>query len=102
NARCVMTSRHAISISVLVCAACSATPDERVGQTHEGITSGDIYNFGALTHPGSCMDVRAAGTANGSQIQEYACNGTGAQSFTVEDAGGGAYKLVGTPTGKCV
>jgi hypothetical protein len=102
-----MTSRLAISISVLsivsvAVSACSSTPDERAVQSQEGITLGDVYNFGAIAHPGSCMDVQAAGTANGTQIQEYACNGTPAQSFALEDAGGGTYKLVGTATSKCV
>jgi len=32
---------------------------------------------------GKCVDVAAAGTANGTAIQLYDCNGTGAQSWTV-------------------
>ncbi|WP_432985178.1 ThuA domain-containing protein [Dactylosporangium sp. CA-233914] len=32
---------------------------------------------------GKCLDVRSAGTADGTQIQLYTCNGTGAQSWTV-------------------
>jgi hypothetical protein len=30
---------------------------------------------------GKCVDARAAGTANGTVIQQYTCNGTGAQQF---------------------
>ena len=50
---------------------------------------------------GKCLDVNAAGSADGTNIQQYGCNGTGAQSFRVESFGG-AYRVVNTPTGKCV
>ncbi|MCM0677580.1 ThuA domain-containing protein, partial [Micromonospora phytophila] len=32
---------------------------------------------------GKCLDVRGSGTADGTQIQIYGCNGTGAQTWTV-------------------
>jgi chitinase len=51
---------------------------------------------------GKCLDVYAAGSADGTNIQQYSCNGTGAQSFRVEDQGGGTYRVVNVPTGKCV
>jgi beta-glucanase (GH16 family) len=36
---------------------------------------------------GQCADVAGAGTANGSAVQLYNCNGTGAQSWTVQTDG---------------
>jgi hypothetical protein len=51
---------------------------------------------------GKCLDVNASGTADGTQIQIYGCNGTGAQSFEVRDAGGGKVNLVNSSSGKCV
>jgi Ricin-type beta-trefoil lectin domain-like len=30
-----------------------------------------------------CVDIHAASTANSAQVQQFACNGTGAQSFQV-------------------
>jgi predicted chitinase len=51
---------------------------------------------------GKCLDVAAAGSGDGTNIQQYACNGTGAQSFRAEDAGGGTFRIVNVPTGKCV
>ncbi|MEU8263023.1 glycosyl hydrolase family 18 protein [Micromonospora sp. NPDC048999] len=36
---------------------------------------------------GKCVDVAAAGTANGTAIQLYTCNGTAAQSWTVASDG---------------
>jgi hypothetical protein len=39
---------------------------------------------GAITgYGGKCVDVNAANSANGTQIQLYTCNGTNAQSWTV-------------------
>ncbi|MFG2037606.1 ThuA domain-containing protein [Dactylosporangium sp. NPDC048998] len=65
--------------------------------TFTGTGSGlfDVDNFtfvkppaGPVSGPvkglaGKCLDVRNAGTADGTQIQLYTCNGTGAQSWTV-------------------
>ena len=43
---------------------------------------------GAITgYGGKCVDVAAAGTANGTAIQLYTCNGTNAQSWTVASNG---------------
>ncbi|GAB3370841.1 glycosyl hydrolase family 18 protein [Micromonospora halotolerans] len=42
---------------------------------------------------GKCVDVAAAGTANGTAIQLYTCNGTAAQSWTV--AGDGTLRALG-------
>jgi predicted chitinase len=33
-------------------------------------------------YQGMCLDVRSAGTADGTAVQVYSCNGTGAQSWT--------------------
>ena len=66
----------------LLAAACGSGPSESVGSTGQKVVaSGDIYNFGALAHPGSCMDAQGGGTGDGTQIQEWPCNGTGAQSY---------------------
>jgi chitinase len=51
---------------------------------------------------GLCVDVNAASTASGAQVQQYACNGTGAQSFQVIDAGSGWYKILNTNSGKAI
>ena len=66
------------------------------------VAAGNLYNFGAIAHPGSCMDAQAGGTADGTQIQEWTCNGTGAQSFELVDAGGGVFYIVNTNANKCV
>jgi chitinase len=45
---------------------------------------------------GKCVDVNAASTAPQAVVQQYDCNGTGAQSFQVIDEGNGWYKILNT------
>jgi hypothetical protein len=96
--------RAALSVGAALLAplACSASAGDATGHGAQAVAAGQVFNFGALAHPGSCMDAQAAGTADGTPIQEWSCNGTGAQSFTLEDAGGGAYAVVNTHANRCV
>jgi beta-glucanase (GH16 family) len=49
---------------------------------------------GAITgYGGKCVDVNAASTANGTQVQLYTCNGTNAQRWTI--AGGNQIQALG-------
>ena len=99
-----MIRRYVTVSGILVAAGCTVAtaPDEATKETLQGITAGDIYNFGTLAHPGSCLDARGDGTASGTQIQEWSCTGSPSQSFAVKDAGGGAYNLVETHANRCV
>ena len=47
---------------------------------------------------GKCLDVAGAGTANGTQVQLYDCNGTGAQIWQAQSNG----ELVNPNSGKCL
>ncbi len=51
---------------------------------------------------GKCVDINAASTAAGASVQQYTCNGTGAQSFQVVDEGSGWYKILNTNSGKAI
>ncbi|MFF1907748.1 ricin-type beta-trefoil lectin domain protein [Kitasatospora sp. NPDC058218] len=52
------------------------------------VTSGATPTGGTLTGlAGKCLDVAAAGTANGTQVQLYTCNGTAAQRWAVGSDG---------------
>jgi len=51
---------------------------------------------------GKCVDVAAASTADGAQIQQANCNGNMAQAFDVSQASAGVYKLVNVGSGKAV
>jgi Ricin-type beta-trefoil lectin domain len=42
---------------------------------------------------GKCVDARAAATANGTVVDQYACNGTGAQSWQFSATDSGYYRI---------
>ena len=86
----------------LVASGCSAAPTESVGHGGQAVTAGDIFNFGAIAHPNSCMDAQSGGSADGTQIQEWTCNGSGAQSYRLDSAANGAFTIVNTQANKCV
>ncbi|WP_307535156.1 ricin-type beta-trefoil lectin domain protein [Streptomyces sp. V3I8] len=44
---------------------------------------------------GKCMDVASSGTADGTPVQLYGCNGTGAQKWTYAPDTGGALRALG-------
>jgi V8-like Glu-specific endopeptidase len=79
--------------------AISSTPlAEFMGGGQPQPTGGRIVS----RQSGKCLDVNASGTADGTNIQLWNCNGTGAQRFRTEDLGGGNFSLVNTASGKCV
>jgi chitinase len=51
---------------------------------------------------GKCVDIAAASTANSAQVQQYQCNGTGAQKFAIANMGQGWYRLINTNSGKAI
>ncbi|MFF6842167.1 RICIN domain-containing protein [Streptomyces tanashiensis] len=51
------------------------------GTTPPGTFPGDSWYTLAAEANGLCLDARAAGTANGTAVQQYTCNGTQAQRF---------------------
>ena len=61
-------------------------------------TSGNVKFVTSVS--GKCLDVNGAGSADGTNIQEWTCNGTGAQSFRLEDMGGGNVRLVNANSNK--
>ena len=61
------------------------------------ITSGSIYTVKNV-HSSKCLDISGGGTANGTKVQLWDCNGTGAQSWTVGANG----SLVNTNSGRCL
>jgi chitinase len=96
------------SLLVLVAGACSpraSDPTAVERTTHALITAGTVYTLKLplmTGDTGNCVDTEHASTADGAKIQEWDCNGTGAQSFTAEDMGGGYYRLKNTHSGKCL
>lgn len=48
------------------------------------------------------MDCANGGTTDGTNIQQYTCNGTDAQKFQLVEVGAGYSNIVSTKSGKCV
>ncbi|WP_240676882.1 RICIN domain-containing protein [Actinacidiphila soli] len=65
-------------------AAAAVTP----AATATAISSGSTYTV-ANSNSGKCVDAKAAATANGTAVQQYSCNSTGAQQwrFTATNSG---------------
>jgi hypothetical protein len=81
---------------------CNGTSAQKWHPVNGGLTVGGSYTFHTLVNPSSCLDVYGDGPANYTQIEEYACNGSAAQAFTVVDAGGGRVSLLHASSGRCV
>jgi Alpha-L-arabinofuranosidase B (ABFB) domain/Glycosyl hydrolases family 2, sugar binding domain/Ricin-type beta-trefoil lectin domain/Glycosyl hydrolases family 2/Glycosyl hydrolases family 2, TIM barrel domain len=47
------------------------------------VSEGNGYYHFVARHDGKCLDVPGASTADSVQLQQYTCNGTGAQSFSL-------------------
>jgi Ricin-type beta-trefoil lectin domain len=58
--------------------------------------SGGGYHF-VNRNSGACLDVPSAATADSTQLQQYTCNGTAAQSFTLTPVGAPPPPPPGTP-----
>lgn len=53
-------------------------------------------------YSGKALDVEAAGTTNGTNVQQWSSNGTGAQQWTVEENSDGTYRLINVNSGKAL
>lgn len=55
-----------------------------------------------VSHSNLCLDVPNSSTANGTNLQQYSCNGTAAQQFDVTYIGGSRYEVRNVNSGRCV
>jgi chitinase len=69
--------------------------------TQPGALADGTYTI-ASAFSGKCVDIAAASTANSAQVQQYQCNGTGAQKFAVTNLGQGWYRLVNVNSRKAI
>lgn len=58
------------------------------------------YSLQAV-HSGKCVDVAAAGTADGAKLQQWGCNGKANQQFALKDLGSGVFEVRAVHSGKC-
>lgn len=94
-------ARLCLAVSLLGCSA-EDPAGEDYGEGQELISGGTNYNLKPQSAPASCLDVAAAGSADGTTIHQWSCNGTAAQVFRPESVGAGVYRLVNPNSGKCV
>src|SRR5438128_12682233 len=77
-------------LSVVVAASCLSL---MVAAGAQAQISGSVwYNVIGKTSS-KCVDAAAAGTANGTLVQQYACNGTNAQQWQFQATSGGYYRV---------
>jgi chitinase len=72
-----------------------------VKATQPGALADGTYTI-TSAFSGKCVDIASASTANSAQVQQYQCNGTGAQKFAVTNQGQGWYRLINTNSGKAI
>lgn len=85
------------------CAPADESIDDDVDTRDDAITTvpeGD-YVLQAV-HSGKCVDVQFSGTANGTRVQQWTCNGTGAQRFHFTAVDNGIYKIENPQSGKAL
>ncbi|UPZ34519.1 RICIN domain-containing protein [Streptomyces sp. LRE541] len=72
-------------------AVAAAPPAPRAGQAAAALPTGwaTVVNAGN----GKCVDARAAGTADGTAVQQYACNSSQAQQWQLRDTGDGRVRV---------
>ncbi len=102
--------------SVEVDSSCAAVPDREViasanatiAITVNGWASScpttsplPFFLISAL-NPASCVDISGGAMTAGTQIDEYTCNLTPAQTFVTQDAGAGAVYLLNPNSNKCI
>src|SRR5262249_34448501 len=51
---------------------------------------------------GKCLDVSGSGTADGTKVQEWTCNGSGAQTFYLASTDGGDFQIINDNSNKCI
>src|SRR6266511_4185695 len=92
---------HVLWMFVAGCASGGVIDEADDGDPAELATIGDTYHL-VRQGSGKCLDVVGAATADGTNIQQWSCNGTTAQHFRLDSLAGGAVRLVNPHANKCV
>jgi Papain family cysteine protease/Ricin-type beta-trefoil lectin domain len=76
---------------------CQENPDYMLTNCCASCATSDAayrtYAFESLAQTSSCLDAWGDGTTNGTLLDEWPCNGTTSQTFTIVNAGHGAVNL---------
>ncbi|HEX4459168.1 MAG TPA: RICIN domain-containing protein, partial [Polyangia bacterium] len=95
-----MRNSYTFVFACALVAGCGSAPSSE-SAVASSLTAA-TYQFGSGVGSNKCLDSAAAGTSDGTLVQEWDCNGTVAQAFRVDDLGGGWSRLVNPNSGKCV
>lgn len=71
------------------------------GVAHAGDLAPGRYTLKAV-HSGKCVDVAGGGLADGTNIQQFTCNGGSAQRFDAVETSAGVFKLTAVVSGKLI
>ncbi|GAA3801260.1 RICIN domain-containing protein [Sphaerisporangium flaviroseum] len=103
-----MSVRHPIRVALAALATVALSlvaPPGASAATPQAGTSAELGGAGVAAAPptgwttvvskvsGKCVDARAAASANGTAVQQYACNGSGAQLWQLQATSGGYYRV---------
>lgn len=90
-----------ICLAVAACSGASGAGDDEAERTTEGVSAGAYYEVLAK-HSGKALDVSAASTADGANVQQWERNGTAAQQWRFDSTGDGYWILRARCSGKAL
>ena len=96
-----LTASGTTNASPLKLTTASKTINQAFCPSFTDLIGTGIYTI-ASTSGGRVLDVSDGSWKNGANIQLYASNGTGAQSFKIEPVGSGYYRITNALTGKAL
>jgi hypothetical protein len=91
--RSIHSLRVALSLAALALAGCGEPLEQELLDTTTSRLVADGDYVIKSVHSGKCLDIAAASTADGARVQQWDCNGTGAQRFRVVAVGGGFQRI---------
>jgi hypothetical protein len=104
-------TRPALVVPVLVVLVLASAATAAAGCAADGppllasaaaVSAGTSYRFHTAVAAANCLDVAGNASADRTKLQEWECNGSGAQLFRVDALADGASRLVHPGSGKCV
>lgn len=81
---------------------CSESAQEEIAQNSQRIASLSGVTLETRVHTSSCLDVTGDSSADGTQIEEWACNGGASQVFQLQTTSAGVVRIVHVDSGKCI
>ncbi len=80
-------------VMVLLSAAAALVAGLVVTSQAQAAVTPDGWYTVAAVNSGKCVDARAAGTANGTVVQQYSCNQTASQEWQFQSTGDGYFRV---------